>query len=215
MTTAVPPTDQAAATAPRPARRSVGIALLLGAAGAALVLLAGGRTWSEGTAPVAQGSPVPEQATGQDVTALPGALAIVALAALVAVFAVRGAGRTLVAGLLALSGAGVVAAALTGAGDTAALEEKAAKISGLTRASIENVSHTAWPWVAVAGGVLLLLAGLLALRYGRYWPTMSGRYERDGTPRPRRARTVADPDRPEELWKALDRGEDPTGGTGK
>ncbi|MEU7133814.1 TIGR02234 family membrane protein [Streptomyces sp. NPDC046261] len=215
MTTAVPPTDQAAATPHRAARRSVGTALLLGAAGAALVLLAGGRTWSEGTAPVAQGGAVPEQASGQDVTALPGALAIVALAALVAVFAVRGAGRTLVAALLALSGAGIVAAALTGAGDTAALEEKAAKVSGLTRASIENVSHTAWPWVAVAGGALLLLAGLLALRYGRHWPAMSGRYERDGTPRPRRARAAVDPDRPEELWKALDRGEDPTGGSGK
>lgn len=40
---------------------------------------------------------------------------------------------------------------------------------------------------------------------------MSGRYERDGTPRPRKAaRTAPDPDRPEDLWKALDRGEDPT-----
>lgn len=39
---------------------------------------------------------------------------------------------------------------------------------------------------------------------------MSGRYERDGTPRPRKARPV-DPDRPEDIWKALDRGEDPTG----
>ncbi|MCA6091794.1 TIGR02234 family membrane protein [Streptomyces sp. SCA3-4] len=197
------------------ARRSVAVALLLSAAGAALVLLAGGRTWSEGTAPVAEGSSIPEHASGQDVTALPGALAIVALAALVAVFAVRGAGRTLVSALLALSGAGIVAAALTGAGDTAALEEKAAKVSGLTRASIENVGHTAWPWVAVAGGVLLLLAGLLALRYGRHWPAMSGRYEREGAPRARRTRTAPDPDRPEELWKALDRGEDPTGGTSR
>ncbi|MEU4211506.1 TIGR02234 family membrane protein [Streptomyces sp. NPDC026206] len=217
MSAAVPPSRTRAEPAPsggRAARRSVATALLLGAAGAALVLLAGGRTWSEGTAPVAQGSSVPEQATGQDITALPGALAIVALAALVAVFAVRRAGRAVVAALLALSGAGVVAAALTGAGDTAALEEKAAKASGLTQASIDNVSHTAWPWVAVAGGVLLLLAGLLALRYGRHWPAMSGRYERDGTPRPRRTRTAPDPDRPEELWKALDRGEDPTGGSG-
>ena len=39
---------------------------------------------------------------------------------------------------------------------------------------------------------------------------MSGRYERDGTPRPRKAEPV-DPDRPEDMWKALDRGEDPTG----
>lgn len=193
-------------------RRSVGTALLAGAAGAALVLLAGGRTWSEGTTQV-NGSPVAQSASGQDVGGLPGALAIVALAALVAVFAVRGVWRTVVAGLLALSGAGVVAGAVTGATDTAALEEKASRASGLTGAAIDGVSHTAWPWVALAGGVLLLLAGLLALRYGRHWPAMSSRYERDGTPRPRRARTAPDPDRPEELWKALDRGEDPTGDT--
>ncbi|MGW2856000.1 TIGR02234 family membrane protein, partial [Streptomyces sp. NPDC001215] len=30
----------------------------------------------------------------------------------------------------------------------------------------------------------------------------SGRYERDGTPRPRKAKPL-DPDRPEDLWKAL------------
>jgi uncharacterized membrane protein (TIGR02234 family) len=53
-----------------------------------------------------------------------------------------------------------------------------------------------------------MLAGLLALRYGRLWPAMSGRYER-GTARPRAA--AAPTDRPEDLWKALDRGEDPTG----
>ena len=77
-----------------------------------------------------------------------------------------------------------------------------------------HVTHTAWPYVAAAGGVLLLLAGLLALRVRAPWPAMSGRYERDGAragaPR-RKARRAADPDRPEELWKALDRGEDPTG----
>lgn len=38
---------------------------------------------------------------------------------------------------------------------------------------------------------------------------MGGRYERDGSPRARKAAAV-DPDRPEDLWKALDRGEDPT-----
>ncbi|MFV8127920.1 TIGR02234 family membrane protein [Streptomyces syringium] len=215
MSAAVPHPRPVAKPAPRTgsgARRSVGAALLFGALGAALVLLSGGRTWAEGTAAVAQGSVV-RQATGQDVSGLPGALAIVGLAALVAVFAVRGAGRIAVAALLALSGAGVIAGALGGVSDTAALEEKASKIGGLTDGAIENVTHTAWPWVAFAGGVLLLLAGLLALRYGRHWPAMSGRYERDGTPRPRRARTAPDPDRPEELWKALDRGEDPTGET--
>ncbi|MEU0221373.1 TIGR02234 family membrane protein, partial [Streptomyces sp. NPDC006265] len=78
-------------------------------------------------------------------------------------------------------------------------------------ASVDALSHTAWPYVAVVGGVLILVAGLLALRYGRLWPAMSGRYERGATPQPRRKAPAVDPDRPEDLWKALDRGEDPTG----
>ncbi|NGO46435.1 TIGR02234 family membrane protein [Streptomyces ureilyticus] len=208
--TAVPHPRYEAAGPARSGRRSLAIALLCGALGAAVALLASRQGWSEGTATVAGGD-FPLSATGSDVTGVPAALAIVGLAALVAVFAVRRAGRFLVAALLALSGAGTVAAALLGASDSSALDDKAAQASGDTAATVDSMSHTAWPYVAAAGGVLLLLAGLLALRYGRLWPAMSGRYERDGTPRPRKARPAADPDRPEEMWKALDRGEDPTG----
>ncbi|MCT7355272.1 TIGR02234 family membrane protein, partial [Streptomyces sp. 15-116A] len=90
------------------------------------------------------------------------------------------------------------------------VQRDAAEAAGDTSATVEVLSHTAWPYVAAVGGLLLLLAGALALRYGRLWPAMSGRYERDGTPRARRRTAPVDPDRPEELWKALDRGEDPT-----
>ena len=190
---------------------SLAVALLCGAVGAAVALLATRQRWSEGTATVA-GGPFPLTAKGSDVTGVPASLAIVGLAALVAVFAVRRTGRFMVAGLLALSGAGTVAAALLGASDSTALDEQAARASGDTSATVQALTHTAWPYVAAVGGALLLLAGLLALRYGRMWPGMSGRYERNGTPRPRRKPEAAgDPDRPEELWKALDRGEDPTG----
>lgn len=189
---------------------SLAVALLCGALGSAVALLATRQRWSEGTATVAGGA-FPLTAKGSDVTGVPAALAIVGLAALVAVFAVRRAGRFMVAGLLALSGAGTVAAALLGVSDSAALDEKAAQASGDTSATVQALTHTAWPYVAAVGGVLILLAGLLALRYGRLWPAMSGRYERGGTPRARRKAPTTDPDRPEELWKALDRGEDPTG----
>ncbi|AWT42653.1 MULTISPECIES: TIGR02234 family membrane protein [Streptomyces] len=205
--TAVPhPRSEAAA---RPGRRSLAVALLCGALGAAVALLATRQLWAEGTATVAGGA-FPLTAKGSDVTGVPAALAIVGLAALVAVFAVRRAGRFLVAALLALSGAGTIAAALIGATDSGALDDKAAEASGDTSATVGALTHTAWPYVAAAGGLLILLAGLLALRYGRLWPAMSGRYERSGAPRRRRTAQPADPDRPEELWKALDRGEDPT-----
>ncbi|MFD0064403.1 TIGR02234 family membrane protein [Streptomyces sp. NPDC056690] len=215
MTSAVPsPRTEAGTASPETAaarngRRSLAAALLFGAVGAAVALLSSRQEWSSGSATVPGGS-FPLAAKGSDVTGVPAALAIVGLAALVAVFAVRRAGRTLVAGLLALSGAGAVVAAVLGAGDSAALDEKAAEVSGNTAATIGSLGHTVWPYVGAAGGALILLAGLLALRYGRSWPSMGGRYERDGTPRPRKAARPVDPERPEELWKALDRGEDPT-----
>ncbi|MFD9933716.1 TIGR02234 family membrane protein [Streptomyces massasporeus] len=208
--TAVPHPRSEAPGSARAGRLSLAVALLSGALGAAVALLATRQQWSQGTATVAGGA-FPLTAKGSDVTGVPAALAIVGLAALVAVFAVRRAGRLVVAALLALSGVGIVTAALLGASDSSALDEQAAQASGDTSATVDALSHTAWPYVAVVGGVLILVAGLLALRYGRLWPAMSGRYERGTTPQPRRKAPAVDPDRPEDLWKALDRGEDPTG----
>jgi uncharacterized membrane protein (TIGR02234 family) len=207
--TAVPHPRSEAPGPARAGRLSLAGALLAGALGATVVLLSTRQRWSEGTATVAGGD-FPLTASGSDVTGVPASLAIVGLAALVAVFAVRRLGRVFVAGLLALSGAGTIAASLIGAGDSSALDEQAAQTTGDTAATVAALSHTAWPYVAAVGGALMLIAGLLALRYAPLWPAMSSRYERSGAPRPRKAPTV-DPDRPEDLWKALDRGEDPTG----
>ncbi|MEV6103304.1 TIGR02234 family membrane protein [Streptomyces sp. NPDC051940] len=193
------------------ARKPLAFALLAGAAGAALVLASTGRVWAEGeTAGVLGQGVATVTASGQDVTGAPSALAVVGLAALVAVFAVRRTGRRIVAALLALAGAGVVAASVAAHGDSTALRDRAADISGLTDSTVDNLTYSGWPWVAAAGGLLLLVAGLLALRHGQNWPAMSGRYERSGVPAPRRAARPVDPERPEDLWKALDRGEDPT-----
>jgi uncharacterized membrane protein (TIGR02234 family) len=211
--TAVPhPRTDAAADTPGPnrtGRRSLGVALLFGAVGAAVALLASRQEWCSGIAAVAGGK-LPLTAKGSDVTGVPASLAIVGLAALVAVFAVRRVGRVLVALLLALSGAGAIAAAVLGADDSSALDEKAAQAAGDASTTIDALTHTAWPYVAAGGGALILIAGILAVVYGAAWPSMGGRYERSGAPRSRRAKAV-DPDRPEDLWKALDRGEDPTG----
>lgn len=207
-------------TSPSPARtsraprRALALALLSGALGAAVVLVAAGQVWGESTASFAQGT-LPVEAEGGDIGGLPSALALVGLATLVAVFAVRRAARLAVAGLLVLSGAGTLTAALLGAGDTAALEEKAAQASALAGSDIGSVDVTVWPYLSALGGALLLLAGVLALRYGRAWPSMagSGRYERGSRSARKAAVAAVDPDRPEDLWKALDRGEDPTRGT--
>ncbi|WP_165989856.1 TIGR02234 family membrane protein [Streptomyces sp. YIM 98790] len=191
----------------RASRRALGLALLGGAAGAGLVLIAAGQTWSEGTT-ASSGAGLPVTASGNAVSGLPSALALVGLGALVAVFAARRTGRRAVSAVLLLSGAGAAATAVAGSRDTGALRDSAAEATGLAEAGVTAVGHTAWPWISALGGLLLFGAGLLALGYGRYWPAMSGRYERAGRRAPRSAAAV--PERPEELWKALDRGEDPT-----
>jgi uncharacterized membrane protein (TIGR02234 family) len=197
----------------RMAYRALGLALPSGALGAALVLVAAGKTWTKGTVGLGSNG-LPVHATGTQSTALPGALALVGLAALVAVFAVRRIGRYAVAGLLTLSGIGVVVTVLARRADHGALNAAAASATGLSHSTAEHAATTSWPLVAVAGGLLLLLAGLLALRYGRRWPAMSAKYDRPGARTSLRARATApvtvDPDRAEDLWKALDRGEDPT-----
>lgn len=194
-------------------RRSLALALLLGVAGAALTLLAAGKTWAHGTAKYAEGS-VALTVSGSEITGVPGALALVGLAALVAVFAVRGIGRAVVSGLLVLCGAGIVTAALTD-GPGSALATAATAATTLASTTVVGESSTTWPWAAAAGGALLLAAGMLAVLRGRHWPGMSNRYDRDGAtglPSRKAQRPAPDPERPEELWKALDRGEDPTGG---
>ncbi|WP_338676124.1 TIGR02234 family membrane protein [Streptomyces sp. SCSIO 30461] len=203
-----PRTESARSSSAASSRRSLAAALLLGAVGAAVVLLASGQTWAQGAAD-AVGGTVPLKADGREVTGVPAALAVVGLAALVALFAVRRAGRLLVSALLAFSGAGAAIAAFLGAGGSGTLDEQARRTTGTSDAAAEALTHTVWPYVTAGGGLLILLAGLLALRYGSSWPAMSGRYEREGGA-PRKTRKATDPDRPEELWKALDRGEDPT-----
>ncbi|WP_344551821.1 TIGR02234 family membrane protein [Kitasatospora saccharophila] len=186
-------------------RGTLGLMLLLTAVGAALVLTAVGRTWAEGVALGMGGGRVPVSASGSKLTALPTGMALVAMAAAVAVFAVRGRTRVLVGVLTVLAGVGAVVGAVIGYTDTAGLHAVAAGQLALSSGRAEQITRTAWPWVALVGGVLLVAAGALTARFGSGWPAMGSRYEAPTRKAPVRA------DSPSDLWKALDRGEDPTG----
>ncbi|MFJ3216121.1 TIGR02234 family membrane protein [Kitasatospora sp. NPDC086801] len=185
--------------APASGRRTLGVMLLLTVLSAVLVLTAVGRVWAEGRA-----GTLAVSVSGGTISELPGGLALVGLAAAVAVFAVRGVGRLAVGALTLLAGLGAAAASAAGAGDTAALDAEAARKLALSGSAATEVGHTGWPWVALVGGLLLAVAGLLTLRYGRSWPAMGSRYEAPTRKAPAKSETPAD------LWKALDRGEDPT-----
>lgn len=190
--------------------RERGLTALLCAAGAGLVLLAAGRTWATVTADGAI-TPFTRELTGGDLGGAPGALGWAGLAGLAALFATRGRVRAAVGALIALFGVGIgYAAAMSARGSHVAAE--ALDESALLKLGADPSVHVnAWWTVSVAGGVLLVAAGLVTLLRGARWPGMSARYERTGpaAPGPRRAPAGDDPSA---LWKSLDRGEDPTDG---
>ncbi|WP_084700620.1 TIGR02234 family membrane protein [Streptacidiphilus anmyonensis] len=198
-------------------RRTLAVTLLLSVVGATLLLVASGQTWVSGTVQ-AQGATRTVTAHGSEVSGVPGAMALVALASVVAVFAVRGTARRVLGGLVTLAGAGAVFAATAALGsETGALDEKAARSVGLTDVTVGSVTHSAWPWIAALGGLLVVVAGVLTTLRGAAWPGMSARYDAPAGKRsaagPRggsSATASAGQSSPADLWKALDRGEDPT-----
>ena len=197
-------------------------AALLAAAGAGLILASDGRGWASATvtAPIR----LNVQTSGSSLTSLPYALGLAGLAGAVALFAVRRVGRYLVGAVLLAAGIGTVVAVATNLGhlDSAQLARTAEQTLGASAAQLGPVSNTAWPYVTLAGGVLVALSGVLTLVRGRSWTGLSNRYERHAaatasaaTPAtstaesPVSAVPAAEPTA-RELWDALNRGTDPT-----
>jgi len=212
-------------------RREFVLVLLAGAVGAGLVLLAVRQAWAQAifTPP----RPLPAQdisVTGQQLIPLASALALAALACLAAVIATRSAARRAVGALLAVLGAGAAAAASVGVrastvltaarasavddplgGSTTSGASSGGAVHGIVISEAGRVVLAGAPWraAAVAGAVLILLAGLATIWRGPRWPVMSSRFERSGgLPRPAGADSAA-------MWESLSRDVDPTvdGGT--
>ncbi|MEU9885749.1 TIGR02234 family membrane protein [Sphaerisporangium sp. NPDC051011] len=199
-------------------RRGLLAWLALGVAGAVLALASSGRTWATvalgGGAGVARTAPVP--LTGGEIVPVLSPLALAALAAVVAVLATRGVWRGLVGAVLGLIGLALAGAVAGGVASSPRLVSLAEERTTVTGAATAAVAHTwAWPAAAVAGGVLLLAAGVLAVARGARWPGMSERYDRPGRGSGGSApASEGRAGRPVErsLWDALDRGVDPTEG---
>jgi uncharacterized membrane protein (TIGR02234 family) len=210
----------------RPGSREKVLAALLAAAGAGLVLASAGRSWAHGTltAPVR----LPVSANGSDLTGVPFALGLAGLAGAVALFAVRRIGRYAVGAVLLAAGVGAVVAVASRLSHLdSALLAKAAAEAAAADARIVDVGNSAWPYLTIAGGLLIALSGAYTLLRGRSWSGLSSRYERtvsatsaaEATPAavPSTAATEneapATPDAEltsRDLWDALNRGADPT-----
>jgi uncharacterized membrane protein (TIGR02234 family) len=182
-------------------RRERLLVLAFGVVGAAIALLAATRSWLLVTVadPLAGNGRLHPH--GSDVAALVPAAALVALAGAVAAVTMRRVGRQVAGLLLVAAGAGIAAA--TGrvmADPRAAIEQVLRDATGRTG----NVAATAdvsggWPYLALVGGLLVVLAGALTVVRGRAWSGLSSRYEPP-------AEAASD-----DAWDALSRGEDPTG----
>ena len=229
MTTATGETPRPAATGTLArSRREYALALVLGAAGAGLVLLSARQGWARVLTPAPPPLPAGSvTVSGQDLVPLAGALGVAALATLAAVIATRSLARRLTGVLLAVFGA-VIAVAVS-LPITAAEVLAAARVTTVSQAGsataggqagvspgavpggttpgVTATGHvtmlTAWRPAAVLGALVIIGAGLLVAGRGSRWPVMSGRYERS----PEQDRPT---DESAALWEALSSGTDPT-----
>ncbi len=197
------------------ARREYGFALLAGAVGAALVLLAIRQRWAEAvfTPPKPLTSQVVD-VSGADLVPLAGALAIAALAGLAAVIATKGTLRRAAGVLLALFGAGAGAAIMTSVTAATVINVAASKVASPGSAAFSGaagsttsgstgggalvmsgstaqafMTGTPWHVAVLAGALLVFIAGLATALRGPDWPVMSARYD---APAPRDAADRAD-----------------------
>ena len=181
--------------------RSFAPTVLLGLAAAALAAVAATRDWAHASGDAA-GVAVRASVSGSDTAPLAAALALVALAAWGVVLVVRGRVRRGVAVVGVLASAGVlatVAAAFNRAqGDAvdAAVDRGAtgdAFVSGLS----------GWYFGCGVAGFLALVCFAVAVLRAPRWPAMGSRYDAPGA-------RAEQPATEEDMWRALDRGHDPT-----
>jgi uncharacterized membrane protein (TIGR02234 family) len=214
-------------------RKEFILTLLAGAVGAGLVVLAVRQAWAH--AVFIPPRPLPAQdiaVTGQQLVPLAGALALAALACLAAVIATRSVLRRAAGVLLAVLGAAAATAVLASMRAPAVLAAaRATALSGPLGGSTTSGSPTGgavhanviagpghvlmagapWRAAAIAGAVVIVLAGVATAWRGPRWPVMSARFQRGsggiGPPARGGSRGVVPPD---DMWESLSRDVDPT-----
>lgn len=164
-------------------RRSKSILLLLSLALAALALMSWTQSWF--TVVLSDpGSAHPSLSVAGDVTAP--ALSALALASLAATGALAIAGavfRMILSALQLLLGASItLSAVLAISAPVTAVAPAVTTTTGVTgdgpvAAMIGSITASAWPFVAVACGVLIAGSALVVLVTGRWWPNSGRKYQ--------------------------------------
>ena len=190
-------------------------ALLLDLLGAGLALLVATRTWQ--SARLVRPRPLADTTvhlSGRTLDGGPTALAVVALAGVVAVLATRGWARRVVGAVLVVTGVVLIwrSARWFATVSLARAVQGASHLQGVSAVDPHSrvTVQSSWPALSVLAGVLVLLAGALVVWRGGTWRGLGGRY---AAPTPSGSAVDADVERTRadlSLWRALDRGEDPT-----
>jgi uncharacterized membrane protein (TIGR02234 family) len=185
--------------------REYGLALLGGAVGGGVILLAARQQWAQAVfTPPKPLSPQVIDVSGSDLVPLAGALGITALACLAAVIATRGVPRRVAGALLAAFGAGAGVAASVGVTTATVLSVAAGKVGSPGAAAVSGaagsttsgsadggsgvvsvvgsakhavMTGTPWRVAVLAGALLIVAAGIATAWRGTRWPVMSARYD--------------------------------------
>jgi len=185
-------------------RRGRAVLLLLLLAGATAVSAL--PTWFVAHGTEALHGTVDVRVSGTDAAPAVLAAALVLAASALAAALVGRVGRWAVALVVVVAGLLVVGSTIAVVRDpVAAVHEAVAHATGVGQL-VGDVSTTAWPWVAVALGVVGALAGAWLPWAARSWARPSRRHEQAARVAP------GGDERPDErtAWDALSRGEDPT-----
>jgi uncharacterized membrane protein (TIGR02234 family) len=186
--------------------------------GGALGLLSGSRPWVHATVndPLL-GLQRTVSASGRMAAPVVVAVALVALAGGVALLLAGRFGRRLVGVVLVLAGAAELAAALGAVRQPGqAIADQVTRAVGRTGGAELRVTVTGWPWVAVLAGVLVVVAGALAVLRAHRWSGPKTRYESPASTvtgdeaAPDDGSTASGTEDVARTWDELSRGEDPT-----
>lgn len=173
-----------------------------------LAFLAAGRTWAEADVQAEGLASATIRVTGSSAQPLVTALAIVVVTAALAILAAGPRVRQVVGVLTVLVGLGGAVLVPRSGGDALgeAVRSAAEQSPAYTGpSSLGAVSYAEWDVLAIVAFVLAAGLGAVTVRLAGRWPTMSSRYD---APTARRAPDVAPTDA--DMWKAMDRGDDPT-----
>jgi uncharacterized membrane protein (TIGR02234 family) len=172
-----------------------------------LAFFAAGRTWARADVKAEGLASARIAVSGTDAQPLVSALAVVVVTAGLASLA-AGPRMRRVVGVLTVVVA-ITAAVLVPRSGSSTLDdavrsaaEKSPAYTGPS--SLGDISYAPWDLLAIAAFVLAVVLGVAMVRYAGRWPTMSSRYD---APSARRTRAGASDG---DMWKAMDRGDDPT-----